>query len=114
MGCPGSHIAGLVLVTVGSTKFDALIQAVDNLDVLNALVSKGYTRLVIQQGDGAYQLQNILPSPSSQIHVRCVSTGSYGPLCGIGASGTEAGTCRWPESQPVHGHGEARHIPTRN
>lgn len=75
MGCPDNHIAGLVLVTVGSTKFDALIQAVDNLDVLNALVSKGYTRLVIQQGDGAYQLQNILPSPSSQIHVRCVSTG---------------------------------------
>jgi len=40
-----------VLVTVGSTKFDALVGAALSQPVLNALAQKGYTHLVIQCGN---------------------------------------------------------------
>ena len=53
---------GTVFVTVGTTKFDALIQAVDTTEVANALVRKGYSKLVIQKGAGAYQVQTLLPA----------------------------------------------------
>ncbi|TFL07070.1 glycosyltransferase family 1 protein [Pterulicium gracile] len=42
-----------VFVTVGSTQFDALVQAVLSPDVLHALSSKGFTRLVLQSGNSA-------------------------------------------------------------
>lgn len=41
---------GTVLVTVGSTKFDELIKAVDNERVADALVAKGYDKLILQVG----------------------------------------------------------------
>ncbi|KAF9500986.1 glycosyltransferase family 1 protein [Pleurotus eryngii] len=41
----------LVFVTVGSTKFDALIRAVLSADVLQCLQAKGYTSLVVQCGN---------------------------------------------------------------
>ncbi len=41
----------LVFVTVGSTKFDALIQAILSADVLQCLQAKGYTSLVVQCGN---------------------------------------------------------------
>ncbi|KAL0029077.1 hypothetical protein WJX77_004803 [Trebouxia sp. C0004] len=44
---------GTVFVTVGTTKFDALIQAVDTIEVAEALVKQGYTALVIQKGSGS-------------------------------------------------------------
>ncbi|KAI0306644.1 glycosyl transferase, partial [Multifurca ochricompacta] len=39
-----------VLVTVGSTKFDALVKAALSQPVLNVLVQKGYSDIVIQCG----------------------------------------------------------------
>lgn len=39
---------GAVLVTVGTTKFDALVRAVDDPAVAEALAAHGYTELVIQ------------------------------------------------------------------
>ncbi|KAL3156241.1 hypothetical protein ABBQ32_012517 [Trebouxia sp. C0010 RCD-2024] len=53
-----------VLVTVGTTKFEALVQAVDSLDVAATLVAKGYTRLVIQKGAGKHQVQTLVPAGS--------------------------------------------------
>ena len=52
---------GTVFVTVGTTKFDALIQAVDTIEVADALVKQGYTALVIQKGAGRYQVQTLVP-----------------------------------------------------
>lgn len=52
---------GTVLVTVGTTKFDALVKAVDSTAVADALVARGYTRLVIQKGAGKHQVQTLLP-----------------------------------------------------
>ena len=39
-----------VFVTVGTTKFDALIRAVDSQAFADTLVARGYTRLVMQIG----------------------------------------------------------------
>ena len=52
---------GTVFVTVGTTKFDALIEAVDTNEVADTLVSKGYSQLVIQKGAGRYQVQTLVP-----------------------------------------------------
>ena len=35
-------------MTVGTTKFDALIEAIDDLRVADALVTRGFDRLVMQ------------------------------------------------------------------
>lgn len=40
-----------VFITVGSTKFDALVEAALSQPVLNALTQKGYSDVVIQCGD---------------------------------------------------------------
>jgi hypothetical protein len=39
-----------VFVTVGTTRFDALIEALNSVAVQQALVDKGYNSLVIQRG----------------------------------------------------------------
>ena len=41
-------------VTVGSTRFDALIRAVDDMEVVAALQRRGFSQLVIQLGSGTY------------------------------------------------------------
>jgi beta-1,4-N-acetylglucosaminyltransferase len=51
----------VVFVTVGTTKFDALIEAVDDPALADVLVSKGYSRLVVQVGAGAYVPCKLLP-----------------------------------------------------
>ena len=64
-------------VTVGTTKFDALIQAVDSFSVADALVAQGYQKLVIQKGAGKHQIQTLVPLGSQhhqlsnglQVHV---------------------------------------------
>ncbi|CAN0466630.1 unnamed protein product, partial [Ectocarpus sp. 8 AP-2014] len=43
-----------VFVTVGTTKFDSLVQAVDNAVVLSNLCSKGFTSLTVQIGHGQH------------------------------------------------------------
>lgn len=41
----------LVLVTVGSTKFDALVETVLSDAVLKALYARGYTEMIVQCGN---------------------------------------------------------------
>lgn len=47
-------------MTVGTTKFDELIRAVDDPAVAETLWSKGYSRLVMQIGAGAYRPYRLL------------------------------------------------------
>ncbi len=44
----GTAPARTVLITVGSTKFDALIRAVDDERVADALRAQGYDALILQ------------------------------------------------------------------
>ena len=41
-------------MTVGTTRFDALVSAVDSENVRKVLAAKGYTHLLIQLGRGSY------------------------------------------------------------
>jgi len=50
---------GNVFVTVGTTRFDALIQAIDSQAFLRVLKSKGFSSLKIQLGKGNYIPQHI-------------------------------------------------------
>lgn len=60
-----SHLS-YVLVTVGSTLFDPLIQSIDNPEFLKGLKEIGYSGIHIQYGNGKYQ-------PSTQIeNFECV------------------------------------------
>lgn len=51
-----------VFVTVGTTKFDALIQAVDQLEVVLALAAQGFDKLTLQIGAGSYVPMVICPA----------------------------------------------------
>ena len=46
---------GCVFVTVGTTRFEELVEVVDSDAVKAALVSRGYSELVVQYGKGEYQ-----------------------------------------------------------
>lgn len=46
----------LAFLTVGSTKFDSLVQAALSKAVLNSLIQKGYTELIIQCGNSDFEL----------------------------------------------------------
>jgi len=50
----GEKARKTVFVTVGTTLFDALVRAVDSLEVKQELLKRGYTHLVIQMGRGSY------------------------------------------------------------
>ncbi|GLI61930.1 hypothetical protein VaNZ11_004456 [Volvox africanus] len=50
-----------VFVTVGTTKFEALVERVDSLDLLRALRDKGYKKIIIQKGNGKYCPGVIVP-----------------------------------------------------
>jgi beta-1,4-N-acetylglucosaminyltransferase len=58
---------GTIFVTVGTTLFEALIQAVSTDDALQGMVENGYSSLVIQYGKGAKP--PILSSPSLNVEV---------------------------------------------
>ena len=47
-------------VTVGSTRFDTLVQAIFMEDVLSSLCRKGYTRLVVQCGNSTFELASAI------------------------------------------------------
>ncbi|XP_018589245.1 UDP-N-acetylglucosamine transferase subunit ALG13 homolog isoform X1 [Scleropages formosus] len=49
-----------VFVTVGTTRFDELIEAVTSREAVQALLSRGYKQLVLQVGRGS-----LLPGPDS-------------------------------------------------
>lgn len=51
----------IVFVTVGTTCFDALVKAVDTLEVKQELTRRGYTHLLIQMGRGAYIPTKVFP-----------------------------------------------------
>ncbi|KAG8217754.1 glycosyltransferase family 28 [Butyriboletus roseoflavus] len=55
----------LAFVTVGSTKFDALVQATISEPVLTALHSKGFVRVVLQRGNSDFDLGCGAPTPDS-------------------------------------------------
>ncbi|KAF9036601.1 glycosyltransferase 28 [Panaeolus papilionaceus] len=46
----------LAFVTVGSTKFDKLIQAIFSEEVLSSLKERGYTHLIVQCGNSAFDM----------------------------------------------------------
>jgi beta-1,4-N-acetylglucosaminyltransferase len=50
-----SRAGGRVFATVGTTSFDALVEALDSPSVLDALASAGHASLTIQVGRGAYR-----------------------------------------------------------
>ncbi|MEW5300663.1 MAG: hypothetical protein WDW38_005393 [Sanguina aurantia] len=55
-----------VFVTVGTTKFDNLIRAVDSRTFAAALKHKGFTHLLVQKGNGTYSPSVLLgPGMSS-------------------------------------------------
>lgn len=62
--------ARTVFVTVGTTKFDALISACDSPQLADMLVKKGYTRLVMQVGSAGYLPHRLFPpnSRTAQLH----------------------------------------------
>lgn len=60
----------LALVTVGTTKFDALIRRIDCESFLQKLVQLGFNSLLVQQGQGNYSVQHIVPSTIPEITVR--------------------------------------------
>ncbi|CBH11690.1 glycosyltransferase family 28 protein, putative [Trypanosoma brucei gambiense DAL972] len=50
----GGGAGSMALVTVGSTQFTPLIEAVDNEEVLRALAKRGITQLLVQKGTSPY------------------------------------------------------------
>lgn len=50
-----------VFVTVGTTCFDSLVKAVDNQEVQDELLRRGFTDLVIQMGRGSYIPRKVSP-----------------------------------------------------
>ena len=71
---PPSRTGKCALVTVGTTKFDRLIQGIDALELLHALKARGFSKLTVQHGRGEYNVQHIFPSPVEGLHVECGST----------------------------------------
>ena len=43
-----------ILITVGTTKFENLIKAIDNDNFYNMIIKNGFTKLIIQKGYGEY------------------------------------------------------------
>ena len=59
---------GEVFLTVGTTRFEALIQAADSHAVAEALATRGYRRLVMQIGSGDYKPRVLVPSGTTARH----------------------------------------------
>jgi beta-1,4-N-acetylglucosaminyltransferase len=73
-----------VFVTVGTTRFDALIKKIDSQDFAVALLEKGYTSLIIQSGSTEnYRIHNLVPPPAT--------SGSFNKSSFTGASGGGGG-----------------------
>ena len=53
-------------VTVGSTRFDTLVQAIFTEDVLSNLCRKGYTTLVVQCGNSTFELASAIKNGDTQ------------------------------------------------
>lgn len=55
-----------VFVTVGTTSFDALVEAMDSEELIQTLIERGYDSLTIQRGRGTYVPKHIVTSTSSE------------------------------------------------
>ena len=82
------------LVTVGSTLFDPLIQAVDSPAFVQKLKSMGLTGVHIQHGNGAYVVQQIKSEPGFEVVVyrstneRAKEVGNASLVIGHAGAGT--------------------------
>ena len=76
-----------VFVTVGTTSFDALIEAVDSNRVVQTLVDRGYDSLTIQRGRGAYVPKHVATA-SKKFAVEVVET--YGQMAALEHMGLES------------------------
>lgn len=74
MSCKEKRI---VFVTVGTTKFEALVRVIDDPEFADLLVSQGYTDLVIQKGAGEYIPQRLCPGGASSVKLDNGLTVSY-------------------------------------
>ena len=54
-----------VFVTVGTTSFDALVEAMDSEEVVQTLIERGYDSLTIQRGRGVYVPKHIVSTTST-------------------------------------------------
>jgi beta-1,4-N-acetylglucosaminyltransferase len=59
---------GTVFVSVGTTKFDALVQAVDQLSFIQKLKDLGFESMLIQIGKGEYKPTNQMPGFSCEFY----------------------------------------------
>ncbi|CAG9460649.1 unnamed protein product [Pedinophyceae sp. YPF-701] len=57
-------------VTVGTTKFDGLVEAVDTPSFAGALMQQGFTKLTVQAGRGLYEPRRLLTAASTPGPVR--------------------------------------------
>lgn len=76
----------LVLVTVGTTKFDALIEAADGSAFLDALERARYTHLIVQHGRGKYCFRGADEArrrKAGGIEVTCVGLGTCSASQGV-------------------------------
>ena len=61
-----------VFVTVGTTSFDALIEAVDSKQIVRKLIERGYDSLFIQRGRGAYVPKHLVAVGGGKFDVQVV------------------------------------------
>ena len=59
-----------VLITVGSTRFDALVEAALSQPVLNALTRKGYSDVIIQCGNSQVEVDDVFSPRERERNVR--------------------------------------------
>ena len=55
-----------VFVTVGTTSFDALVEAMDSEELIQTLIERGYDSLTIQRGRGTYVPKHITSTSSER------------------------------------------------
>eukprot|EP00667_Euglena_gracilis_P011964 EG_transcript_12253 len=70
-GEPERKYGDFVLITVGSTKFDALIQAADCSDFLAAIRQLGFRKLKVQHGATTLHLRSLTPGEVHGVEVEC-------------------------------------------
>jgi beta-1,4-N-acetylglucosaminyltransferase len=61
----------LVFVTVGSTRFDALVASVITEQVLTSFRRRGYSNLIVQCGDSAFELAECVKNGETVSMSRC-------------------------------------------
>lgn len=86
-----------VFVTVGTTRFDSLIEAVDQPAVLSTLASKGFTSLTAQIGHGdhvpLFPVRNQVIRSSGDTTERCTASSTASSRLGgfVYCSGIDLG-----------------------